>query len=102
LRVLLLAGTLLLSGGCATMLLTGDLEPDRSAGQAGSLVRRVETALSEDGRFDASRINVSASNDVVTLGGAVASPAAQSMAVETASAVGGVSRIINRLGVDGG
>jgi osmotically-inducible protein OsmY len=100
---LLLIAVLMSAGGCATMVLTGGVEPQAPPPRTeAALEQRVREALRDDGRVDATAIDVSAQEGDVTLIGQVPDRAAADRAVSTALSVDGVARIINRLSTPSG
>jgi osmotically-inducible protein OsmY len=99
---LLLIAVLMSAGGCATMVLTGGVEPQAPPRTEAALEQRVREALRDDGRVDATAIDVSAQEGDVTLIGQVPDRAAADRAVSTALSVDGVARIINRLSTPSG
>lgn len=99
---LLLIVVLTSAGGCATLVLTGGVEPQAPPQTEAALEQRVREALRDDGRVDATAIAVSAQETDVTLSGQMPDRTAAEHAVSTALSVEGVSRIINRLSTPSG
>ncbi len=89
------------SSGCATLLVTGAVEPTEAAEQAAEIAASVTQALSRDGSVDVSDVRVAASGAVVTLNGSVPSQSQRDRAVAVAGATEGVSRVVDRLSISG-
>ena len=88
-------------GACATLVMTGAVNPTESAREAGELADAVRSALAANGNVDGEAISVSASGNVVTLNGTVRSAQERQEAIRTSAAVDGVGRIVDRLSVAG-
>lgn len=92
---------LALTAGCATLMVTGAVDPAEAATEAAALAERVRQALRDDAGVDTRDISVSASGNVITLNGRVPASRQRDQAVRTAAAVSGVGRVVNRLTVGG-
>lgn len=77
------------------------MDPNAKAQQAVEIAAAVNDALSADGGQDAQNVRATASGTVVTLNGSVATPAARERAVAIAAATSGVTRVVDRLALDG-
>jgi hypothetical protein len=95
------AALLALTAGCATLMVTGAVDPAEAATEAAALAERTRQALRDDASVDSRDISVSASGNVITLNGRVPSSRQRDQAVRTAAAVSGVGRVVNRLTVGG-
>lgn len=87
--------------GCATLIVTGAVDPNAKAEQAVEIADAVNEALRADRGLDGSDVRASASGTVVTLNGSVATAAQRERAVAVAAATSGVTRVVDRLGLDG-
>lgn len=96
-----LAGLVASLGGCATLLVTGAVEPTQAAEEAVQVAAAVTQALGRDGGVDAGDVRVAASGSVVTLNGSVPSASQRDRAVAVAAATEGVSRVVDRLSISG-
>jgi hyperosmotically inducible protein len=73
-----------------------------NAGDDATITARVKTVLLNDPQINATRIDVSTSNGVVTISGAVKSTADEQRAIQLARQVNGVKDVKSTLQVAGG
>ncbi|MEO0421234.1 MAG: BON domain-containing protein [Pseudomonadota bacterium] len=94
-----LVGAVALLGlaGCATLIVTGAVDPNAKAEQAVEIAAAVNEALRADAGLDASDVRASASGTVVTLNGSVPTASQRERAVAVTAATPGVTRVVDRL-----
>lgn len=96
-----LALAAVLGAGCATLMVTGAVDPGEAAREAMVVADAVREALRANGAVDSAGIRVSASGNVVTLTGSVPYARQRQEAERTSLRVSGVGRVVNRLTVEG-
>jgi osmotically-inducible protein OsmY len=103
-RLVVMLALVNLASACATLLVTGGLEPERSpqAVAEAALEDRVSRALRDQDAAQGARIDVDATGSDVTLSGSVSSYDVRQRAVAAASRVDGVDRVIDQLTVESG